>query len=109
MDAYEVYEMIKKQIPFIRGITVSGGECMLHPEFLKELFTLAVEDGLGTLIDSNGTIDFSKEKELLEVSDGVMLDIKAFSSEEHKKLLILVMKSYLKMPNFYHLVVNYMR
>lgn len=86
MDAYEVYEMIKKQIPFIRGITVSGGECMLHPEFLKELFTLAVEDGLGTLIDSNGTIDFSKEKELLEVSDGVMLDIKAFSSEEHKKI-----------------------
>lgn len=59
MDAYEVYDMIKKQIPFIRGITVSGGECMLHPKFLKELFTLAVEDGLGTLIDSNGTIDFS--------------------------------------------------
>ena len=86
MDAAQVYEEVKKQVPFIRGITVSGGECMLHPQFLTELFTLARADGLGTLIDSNGTIDFSGQKELLEVSDGVMLDIKAFSSEEHKKI-----------------------
>lgn len=86
MDATQVYEEVKKQVPFIRGITVSGGECMLHPKFLTELFTLARADGLGTLIDSNGTIDFSDQKELLDVSDGVMLDIKAFSSEEHKKI-----------------------
>ncbi len=86
MDAAQVYEEIKKQVPFIRGITVSGGECMLHPQFLTELFALARADGLGTLIDSNGTIDFSDQKELLDVSDGVMLDIKAFSTEEHKKI-----------------------
>ncbi len=82
----ETYERIKKQIPFIRGITVSGGECMLWPEFLLELFTLAKKDGLSTLIDSNGTIAFEEYKELLKITDGVMLDIKAFDLTEHKKI-----------------------
>ena len=86
LSAEEVYEKVKKQIPFIRGITVSGGECMLQPEFLKELFAYAKKDGLTTLIDSNGTISFEKYKDLLEVTDGVMLDIKAFDSVQHKNV-----------------------
>lgn len=82
----EVYARVKKQIPFIRGITVSGGECMLAPLFLQRLFELAAQDGLGTLIDSNGTIDFSQYPELLAVTDGVMLDIKAFSDDDHRRI-----------------------
>lgn len=86
MSPEEVYERVKKQIPFIRGISVSGGECMLQPEFLTELFRLAKADGLSTLIDSNGTIPFSAYPEMMEVTDGVMLDIKAFDCEDHKKV-----------------------
>lgn len=84
MSVEEVYENVKKQMPFIRGITVSGGECMLHPEFLTELFQKAKADGLTTLIDSNGTISFKNHPELLELTDGVMLDIKAFEAAQHK-------------------------
>ncbi len=84
MTPEEVYERVKRQIPFIRGISVSGGECMLHPDFLTELFRLARKDGLTTLIDSNGTIPFCGYPQLMEVTDGVMLDIKAFDSEEHQ-------------------------
>ena len=62
MTPEEVYAKVKKQIPFIRGISVSGGECMLHPDFLTELFRLAKQDGLGTLIDSNGTISFESKE-----------------------------------------------
>lgn len=86
MTPEEVYERVKRQIPFIRGITVSGGECMLRPQFLQRLFELAKRDGLGTLIDSNGTIGFAQYPDLLAVTDGVMLDIKAFSDEEHRKV-----------------------
>jgi pyruvate formate lyase activating enzyme len=57
---------------------------MLQPEFLRELFTLARADGLTTLIDSNGTIPFRDYPQLLEVTDGVMLDIKAFFDEDHR-------------------------
>lgn len=86
MTPEEVYEKVKKQVPFIRGITVSGGECMLRPDFLEALFRLAKADGLGTLIDSNGTILFEDYPKLLEVTDGVMLDIKAFGSVDHIRI-----------------------
>ena len=86
MTPEEVYAIVKKQIPFIRGITVSGGECMLRPVFMEELFKLAKKDRLTTLIDSNGTIPFEKYPELLEVTDGVMLDMKAFDAKEHENV-----------------------
>lgn len=86
MSADEVLEQIKKQIPFVRGITVSGGECMLWPDFLTELFTKVKNLGLSTMIDTNGTIDFADKKDLLAVTDGVLLDIKAFDSGIHKKI-----------------------
>ena len=86
MDAAEVMVEIRKNIPFIRGITVSGGECLLYPEFLTELFTLAKEDNLTCMIDHNGTVDLSNYPALLEVTDGVMLDIKAWDSDKFYKL-----------------------
>lgn len=84
MDAGEVYEKVKRQAPYIRGVTVSGGECTLYPDFLTELFTACRADGLGTLIDSNGTLDFEQYPYLLEKADGVMLDIKAWSRKDHE-------------------------
>lgn len=86
MTPEEVYASVRKQIPFIRGITVSGGECMLYPKYVTELFSLAKKDGLTTLIDSNGTISFQDKPELLAVTDGVMLDIKAFDNEDHRRV-----------------------
>jgi pyruvate formate lyase activating enzyme len=78
MTAEEVFESIRPNLPFIRGITTSGGECALYPRFLTELFSLAKEEGLTTLMDTNGTVDLSTHPELLSVTDGVMLDIKAW-------------------------------
>lgn len=86
MSPEEVFAEIEKQMPFIRGITTSGGECSLYPLFLKQLFTLCKKDHLGTLIDSNGMYDFSRDEKLLSVSDGVMLDIKAWNIEDHMKV-----------------------
>jgi pyruvate formate lyase activating enzyme len=86
MTAEQVWQSVRRQIPFIRGLTVSGGECMLQPEFLTELFRLAKTEGLNTMIDSNGTIPFQSYPELLEVTDGVMLDIKAFDDADHRNV-----------------------
>lgn len=84
MSPNEVFAYIQEQLPFISGITISGGECTLYPEFIKELFILCKSVGLSTMIDSNGTYDFSKNEELLSVTDGVMLDVKAFQSSQHE-------------------------
>lgn len=86
MTPEQVFKEVKKNIPYIRGITVSGGECTLWRDFLVELLTLAKGAGLSTMLDSNGTYDFSKDKELMDVVDAVMLDVKAFDRSEHEKV-----------------------
>lgn len=81
MDAPQVMAEVEQNLPFIRGVTVSGGECMLHPQFLTEFCTLAKRRGLTCLLDSNGTVAFSEYPELMNVCDGVMLDVKSWSRE----------------------------
>ena len=58
-SASEVMALLKNDLPFIRGITVSGGECSLQRDFLLELFTLAKEKKLTCLMDSNGSYDYT--------------------------------------------------
>lgn len=82
----EVFDSIKRNLPFIRGITASGGECMLYPEFIKEVFKLAKESNLGTLLDSNGMVLYEDYEELMDYTDGVMLDIKAWDKEVYRRL-----------------------
>lgn len=86
MTAEEVFQQVQKNIPFIRGITVSGGECTLHPDFLKELFAIATKKGLTCLIDSNGMTDFSHYPELMQLCNGVMLDVKSWDEQIYKSL-----------------------
>lgn len=84
--AEEIAELVGGWAPFVRGVTCSGGECMLYPDFLLDLFTRCREKGLGTLIDSNGTVDFADHLDLLAVADGVMLDVKAWDDSWFERL-----------------------
>ena len=86
LTPHDVFDIVNSYQPFIRGITVSGGECMLHPEWMRELFGLCREAGLGTLIDSNGCVDFARHDDLLAVTDGVMLDVKAWDDGVFRRL-----------------------
>ena len=82
-SASEVMEEVDKNIDFIRGVTVSGGECTLQSGFLIELFNLCKKMGLTCFIDINGSIPLWENKELIDLIDGVMLDVKAFSDDDH--------------------------
>jgi pyruvate formate lyase activating enzyme len=82
----EVYARVRKNLGFIRGITTSGGECSLYPEFISKLFALAKKDNLTCLMDSNGMLDYSKYPNLMKSCDGVMLDIKSWSEDTYRKL-----------------------
>jgi len=86
ITASELMIKIEKVKLFISGITVSGGECTLQRDFLKELFTKVKSLGLTTFIDTNGSTPIYKDKELLEVTDKTMIDLKAFYPEENKML-----------------------
>lgn len=94
--ARQIMEEIRGDIPFIRGITTSGGECSLQRDFIVELFKLAKEQGLTTLADSNGSYDYTQDEELLQVCDGLMLDVKAFDPDAHIRLTGMDNKMVLK-------------
>lgn len=74
------------------GITVSGGEALVQIDFVTKLFQLAKEKGINTCLDTSGnpyTTEepfFSKFKELMKVTDLVMLDIKQIDNDKHKSL-----------------------
>ena len=71
------------------GITVSGGEPLLHIDFLIDFFRRAKEYGVHTVIDTAGnpfTRDepfFSKFNELMNYTDLFLLDIKEMDNERH--------------------------
>lgn len=75
-------EIIKKAIRYKEyfgkdgGITVSGGEPLLQADFVKEVFELAHKEGINTCLDTSGSIMNCSVKELLKVTDRVLLDIK---------------------------------
>ncbi|MDD6640537.1 MAG: YjjW family glycine radical enzyme activase [Erysipelotrichaceae bacterium] len=84
MSVDEVLQHIIKSKPFIKGITVSGGECTNQHQFLVELFKEVHKLGLTTFMDSNGCRLYSEMADLMEVTDKVMLDVKAYDNDFHK-------------------------
>ena len=87
MTVEEVLAEIRRALPYIAGITTSGGECTLQNEFLIELFSEVRKLGKTCLIDSNGSFDFEADPRVLEVSEGVMLDVKAVEKDWSDELI----------------------
>ncbi|MDC7279764.1 pyruvate formate-lyase-activating protein [Butyrivibrio fibrisolvens] len=91
-------ELLKKALRFKPywkkdgGITVSGGEPLLQIDFMLDLFRKAKAQGINTCIDTAGqpfTHDepfYSKWKELMSLTDTVLLDIKNIDPAAHKEL-----------------------
>jgi pyruvate formate lyase activating enzyme len=86
MSAGEIFEQIKKSAPFVKGLTVSGGECLLYKELLEELFELSHTIPLTNFIDTNATFPLVKYEKLLAHTDGVMVDLKAWDDDVYKKV-----------------------
>lgn len=86
----ELFNNILKYKSYIMpngGFTASGGEPLLQPYFLISLFKKLKEAGIHTAIDTSGMIEITDTiKELLSLTDLVLLDIKHINSEKCKEL-----------------------
>ena len=88
----EIEEIVQRAIRQKRyfgktgGVTVSGGEPLLQRKPLKQLFRRLHEEGIKTALDTNGRLIDTQTKELLEETDLLMLDVKHFNEEWHRKL-----------------------
>jgi len=86
LTAEDILEKVKGQMPFIRGVTISGGECTASFDFLLETVRLLKSENIHILIDTNGFVAEDKLVLLATYVDGFMLDIKAIDPMEHKTL-----------------------
>ena len=67
------------------GVTLSGGEPLVQPEFCAQFFQLAHQNGINTCLDTSGSILSDKVKELLKHTDRVLLDVKYATDEMYHK------------------------
>ena len=90
----ETMKEISKVKGFIKtgGITVSGGEPLMQPEFILELFRLCKNENIHTAIDTSGYFLNDKIKEVLELTDLVLLDIKHIDPVKYKSLTSVELK-----------------
>ncbi|MCC0682801.1 pyruvate formate lyase-activating protein [Clostridioides sp. ZZV15-6383] len=79
------------------GITASGGESTLQPEFLSELFKKAKENDIHTCLDTSGFVDIETIDPVLDNTDLVLLDLKHMVEEKSIDLTGVGMDKALKL------------
>ncbi len=90
VTAEELIDRLRPSAPFTSGVTISGGEATVQPDFLVSLTTALKADpsfaNKTILIDSNGVTSIDIWDRLHPTIDGVMLDLKAWDDDEHRRL-----------------------
>jgi len=83
VDSEDVVKDILRYRSFISsgGVTLSGGEPLLQPEFAAAILQGCKANGLHTAIDTAGGVPLSLCKEAVDAADLLLLDIKAADPE----------------------------
>lgn len=67
------------------GVTISGGEAMLQPDFVRELLAILKNRGIHTALDTCGQFNPSTLERILPLIDLILFDIKEMDEERHRK------------------------
>jgi pyruvate formate lyase activating enzyme len=68
------------------GFTLSGGEALMQDRFAVKLFAAARDLGIHTALDTNGYYGSRLSDAELETIDLVLLDLKGWDPERHRRL-----------------------
>lgn len=89
LTAAQLHQRLMKDAVFYRnsggGVTFSGGECCLQPDFVLETVRLLKRDGIHVALDTAGLWDFARLRPLLELADLILYDIKAMDPVIHRR------------------------
>ncbi|MBQ4141393.1 MAG: glycyl-radical enzyme activating protein [Clostridia bacterium] len=87
--ADELYKIISADIDYYSatggGVTFSGGECMLYPDFLAEIAEKCAAGGISVAIDTAGSLPWSNFEKVLPYASLFLYDVKALDPELHRK------------------------
>lgn len=85
----ELMETILRDMPYYRrsggGVTLSGGEATLQPEFAEALLRTCKQYGVNTAIESTAIADFTVIQRFLPFIDTYLMDIKHINSKKHEE------------------------
>ena len=84
----EVMEVVEQDRPFYAesggGLTLSGGEALMQPDFACALLTVAQETGIHTAIETTGYVATETFQRALPHLDLLLFDIKHWNVERHR-------------------------
>jgi pyruvate formate lyase activating enzyme len=90
IDSDELLGKLLKFKPYYKssggGVTFSGGEPLLQPEFLREMLRLCRENGIHTAVDTAG-FGLGDYGDILSLTDLVLLDLKHSTEEGYRSLV----------------------
>ena len=84
----EILNVVLKDLPYYKrsggGLTLSGGEFLLQPDFAFALLSAAKEKGLHTAVETTACVPLPIIEKLLPVIDLVLMDVKHTDENKHK-------------------------
>jgi len=88
MTSLEVVDEVVKDLAFYRnsggGITLTGGEPLMQPEFAAEILKICKERNISTAIETSGYAEWNKAIKVFKYTDFVYFDIKHTNPQRHK-------------------------
>lgn len=89
MSVDEVENILIEDMEFYEnsggGITLSGGECLMYPEFCLEILKRMKKRNIHTAVDTSGYVKREAIDMVVDYTDVFLFDIKAIDGEVHKK------------------------
>ncbi len=86
----EIVEELRPEFPLFKtsggGVTFTGGEPSLYPEFTTRLAGLLRQEGIDAALETCGFFDMEKLSPLVRELQVVLYDIKIYDSEQHHRV-----------------------
>jgi len=90
ITAREAFEEARKYKSFMRfsggGVTITGGEPLMQPDFARELFKLCRAAGIHTALDTSGYARLTHAEDVLRYTDLLLLDLKSFNPDTFRHI-----------------------
>lgn len=88
-DIETIMKEVRKDKAFFEnsggGVTISGGEPLMHPEFVIELAKAIKKEGFHLTLETTGYAQWDTVKRVFKEFDLVLYDIKQMNDEKHQK------------------------
>jgi pyruvate formate lyase activating enzyme len=89
MDADEIFDRVKRDRIFYDasggGVTVSGGEPLIHAEVVRRVFDLCKREGIDTCAETGGYVPKEAIDAVAPVTDRFCFDLKLIRSDRHRE------------------------